>query len=176
MINFRLQNREDIPLRVDWLNNKSAVLHAIDNSDHIITSEEQNKWFDEYEDKLEKGEKIFFTILDDNKPIGFMGLSNINQSSKSATVFILIGEDEYRGRGFGKGAMKYLIDYAFDKLNLKSLKLEVDKINLPAINLYFGLGFKKVGENCSGVEILQSRDIVRPDGRGCSGAGGASVR
>jgi RimJ/RimL family protein N-acetyltransferase len=75
-----------------------------------------------------------------------MGLSNIDKDKQTAEVFILIGEDDYRGKGIGKIAMKYLIQFAFTQLKLKELRLEVDKYNLPAINLYRSLGFKDTRE------------------------------
>ncbi|MEI6553712.1 MAG: GNAT family protein [bacterium] len=147
MITFRPHTREDVQMRVRWLNNHQAVLYAIDEPNHITTEESQNKWFDTYEEKESIGTKKFFTILSDGKYIGFMGLSNINKKIGNASVFILIGEDGYRGRGIGKQSMDHLIKYAFEDLNLKSLYLEVDKSNLPAIRLYDKLGFKKIGED-----------------------------
>ncbi len=146
MITFRPHTRIDIPLRVRWLNNHRAVLYAIDEPDDIATEESQNKWFDVYDKKLEDGTKKFFTILSDDESIGFMGLSNINKKIGNASVFILIGEDKYKGRGIGRQSMDYLIKYAFEELKLKALYLEVDNSNLPAINLYNKIGFKKLGE------------------------------
>lgn len=147
MLNFKPHSRKDISLRVKWLNNYEAVLYAIHKPEESTTDELQNKWFDDYEIKFERGEKKFFTIYSDDTPIGFMGLSDINTTTGDAKIFILIGEDEYRGRGLGTESIKYLIDYAFNNLNLKSLRLDVKKINLPAINLYNKVGFKKTGED-----------------------------
>lgn len=147
MITFRSHVREDIPLRVEWLNNYQAVLSAIDEPNLVTTKESQDNWFNLYEDKSEEGMKIFFTILSDEKNIGFMGLSCINRKIGNAIVFILIGKDGYRGRGIGKESMDYLIGYAFNEIGLKSLYLEVDKSNLRAIKLYDNLGFKRLGED-----------------------------
>jgi len=157
MITFHSHNREDISLRVKWLNNHLVVQYTLDDPKHITDKEEQIEWFDNYEKEFSNNRKKFFTILSTNKPVGFMGLSNINQIDKTAEVFILIGEDDYRGKGIGKIAMKYLIDFAFSQLKLKELKLEVNKNNLPAINLYhhFGFGDIKKTEN----EFLMSLSV-----------------
>ena len=117
------------------------------NPENGTTEELQNKWFDDYEEKFAKGEKKFFTILSDDLPIGFMGLSDIRKNTEDAKIFILIGEDDYRGRGIGKESIEYLINYAFNDLGLKSLNLDVKKLNLPAINLYSKVGFKTTGED-----------------------------
>ena len=157
MISFRPHTQEDVSLRVRWLNNRKAILYALDDPNHVTTTEEQNQWFNDYEEKLKSGKKSFFTILFDNRPVGFMGLSNIIQTTKSADVFILIGEDKYRGRGTGKEAMRYLINYAYGELGLDCLQLEVKKLNLSAINLYLSLGFEKTGED--NMEIMMSLKI-----------------
>jgi RimJ/RimL family protein N-acetyltransferase len=146
MITFRPHERIDIPFRIKWLNNKKANIFAIDDPEHETTETEQGKWFDGYEEKLKLGEKKFFTICDSDKPIGFVGLSKIDKETKSADVFIMIGEDEYRGKGIGKRTLNFLINFAFTKLKLTSLTLGVDKQNEAAIRLYQSAGFKETGE------------------------------
>ncbi len=160
MITFRPHSRNDIPLRVRWLNNPEAIRYAIDDVEHVTTAEEQVLWFDNYEKKHLSDEKIFFTILDEENPVGFMGISNIDQVKKTAEVFILIGEDAHRGRGVGREAMTYLIAFAFETLGLKSLHLEVNNLNLRAINLYKKLGFSEIKKNEKEMEmVLSSKKI-----------------
>ena len=113
MITFLPHERKDIPLRVRWLNNRNANVFAVDDPNHVTNIAEQEKWFDDYENKFALGQKKFFTIGDEEKPIGLMGLSNIDHDKKNANIFIMIGEDEYRGRGIGKQSLHFLIKYSF---------------------------------------------------------------
>jgi RimJ/RimL family protein N-acetyltransferase len=76
-----------------------------------------------------------------------MGLSDIDFNSKKASVFILIGEDNYREKGVGTVAMNFLIKKAFNDLKLKKLVLEVNKFNVSAITLYKKIGFKIINKN-----------------------------
>lgn len=144
MLSFRSHSRNDIPSRVKWLNNFKAVEFALDNPNKKTDLAEQTKWFDGYE---KNPKKIFFTILYDQIPIGFMGLSDIDLSNKSANLFILIGEDDFRGKGLGKKSMEYLINFSFSELKLKQLDLEVSIKNTAAINLYTKLGFFEKSRN-----------------------------
>lgn len=144
MIKFRPHEKKDIPFRVKWLNNKKATIFTIDNPDKKTTIAEQKEWFKNYQANVSKN---FFTILDDEKPIGFMGLSNIDHNLRRASIFILIGEDNYRGEGVGTVAMKFLIERATNDLLLKELLLEVNKLNVIAIGLYKKFGFKITGED-----------------------------
>lgn len=149
MINFKPHSRKDIIHRINWLNDPEANLYIGDQTSTNL--DEQNEWFDRYEkDK----NKIFFTIYDDDSPIGFMGLSNINNPKGEAGLFIMIGEKEYRGKGVGRVCLQYLIDYASQKLKLARLTLEVLKDNLQAIRLYQKIGF--LTEKQSETEIFMS--------------------
>jgi diamine N-acetyltransferase len=71
-----------------------------------------------------------------------MWLSNICLTDKNADLFIAIWDDDYRGRGVGKIALKWLIDHAFVKLELHKIKLWVVEDNIPAVKLYAALGFE----------------------------------
>ncbi|NTU99464.1 GNAT family N-acetyltransferase [Candidatus Falkowbacteria bacterium] len=142
MINIRPHSRKDLEYRVKWLNNINATRFAVDNPEAGTTLELQTFWFDKYERSTDKK---FFTIECDSQPIGFMGLSDIDQVSKAATAFILIGEDDFRNRGIGSQVLKYLINYADLTLQLTKVQFEVKSGNLPAIHLYERLGFINVG-------------------------------
>lgn len=144
MITFRPHERIDIPLRVRWLNNKSANVFAIDDPNHETTTAEQEDWFNRYE---AGGNKKFFTICDDDKPIGFVGLSDIDLDKKEASVFIMIGEDAHRDKGVGKKTLDFLLQYASKELGLTAFTLEVNKQNEPAIRLYKSRGFKQTGDS-----------------------------
>ncbi|MDA3802745.1 MAG: GNAT family protein [Patescibacteria group bacterium] len=143
MIKIRLHKRSDIPFRVKCLNNPKINKFIGDNIGKNTTLKKQKEWFDNY---LKNKNKKFFTITDDGKPVGFMGLSNISKVNKNCDLFIIIGEDDYRGRGVGKIAMDWLIDYGFNTLKLHKINLGVFVDNIPAVKLYKKLGFKIEGK------------------------------
>lgn len=159
MITFKSHSKTDIPYRVKWLNNQQANKFAVENPSHKTNISEQTKWFEDYK----KNEaKKFFTILEDEKPVGFMGLSKINQTKKSANLFVLIGEDCARGRGIGAQSVKYLINYGFGMLTLNIIELEVNKRNTTAIKLYCKLGFIKLDENNEEIKMVLKRRVATP--------------
>jgi diamine N-acetyltransferase len=157
MIEIRKHERSDVIYRVKWLNNIQATQFAVDDPEKGTTLELQKEWFDRYEPDEKKK---FFTIEYSGQPIGFMGLSNIDSDKRTAVVFILIGEDEFRGRGIGKEAMRWLIDYAWNTLELTELTLEVKKENLPAVKLYKSLNFSVHSESeieCYKMSLFKSK-------------------
>jgi len=155
MLSFREHLEADIIWRVKWLNDKETNQFVIDDPKHQATVDEQQQWFAKY---WADRHKRFFTICYDKQPIGFMGLSNIDEKEGRASVFILIGEKKYRGCGFGKEALKYLVDFSFNNIKLKFLTLEVNKNNSAAIGLYQSLGFIKIGDRAGEIQMTLSKE------------------
>lgn len=89
-------------------------------------------------------------IIDDNIPIGAVGLKHINIVSRSAEYWGYIGEKEYWRKGIGT----FIVNQALIKakeLGLIKIYLRVSEKNLSAKSLYLKAGFKK---QCAG-EIEQ---------------------
>ena len=72
-------------------------------------------------------------------------MNNINHIHGNCCVGIVIGEPEQQGKGFGNEAMKLIINYSFNTLNMNKISLEVVENNIAALNLYRKLGFIEEG-------------------------------
>ena len=142
MIKIKKHTRADIKYRLKWLNNPKVNKFLGDNHDQGTTLKKQKEWFVDYEKATDKK---FFTICDHDQPIGWMGLSNIDKINKNANLFIAISEDAYRGQGYGKIALLWLLDYGFKKLKLHKINLGVTENNIPAVNMYQSVGFEIEG-------------------------------
>lgn len=108
----------------------------------------QNKEWIEKMQKTEAFEGIEFMIhtLEDDKPIGFIGLDGINWHHGVSWTGIGIGEREYWSKGFGAEAMRMVARYAFEELGLHRLSLNVFSYNTRAIRSYEKVGFKVEGK------------------------------
>lgn len=91
--------------------------------------------------------RIFFAIRARGAAqiVGHVQITAIHPIHRSATLGILIGRAEHRGRGLGAEAMRLAIDYCWRHLNLRRLTLSVQAGNAPAIALYERLGFETEG-------------------------------
>jgi len=141
-ISYRPFRASDLELRVKWLKNPSVKQNMGWQIREGVDLDDQKKWFKKYQkDKYDKR----FIIEADNKPVGMVGLTEIDPLDKNADLYIMIGEDEYRGRGIGRQACEYIIDLCFKKLKLHKLNLTVHGHNTRAINLYHSLRFVDEG-------------------------------
>lgn len=143
MINYRPHQQSDISHRVEWLNNPKIKQYLDGKPDQKTNLARQQLWFLKYS---RDASKFFLTICDDNKPIGVVGLTHINLENMRAKIFIMIGNDDYRGKGIGTKAVRHIVEYGFKKLNLHKIALEVFTENIQAIRCYRSAGFIEEGK------------------------------
>jgi diamine N-acetyltransferase len=77
--------------------------------------------------------------------IGHILIQNISSVHRSADVGIRIGEEKYRGEGYGTEALAMALDYCWRHLNLQRVGLIVFRHNARAIAAYRAAGFRKEG-------------------------------
>ncbi|MFA6082079.1 MAG: GNAT family protein [Patescibacteria group bacterium] len=141
-ITFSPLKLEDIKLRTKWIQNPKVKANLGWQIRNGVTHKDNVRWFNRYQkNKYDKR----FTVKANGIPVGLVGLTGQNPVDKHAELFIMIGEDEYRGLGIGRKACEYIIKYGFEKLKLHKIFLAVYSYNLPAINLYKSLGFEVEG-------------------------------
>ncbi len=104
------------------------------------------EWIEKYLEK-ESLENIGFMIytMEGNRLIGQIGLDGIQFSRGEAFVGISLGERQDWGKGYGTDAMRVLLGYAFDELNLHRVSLDVFEYNPRAIRSYEKAGFTVEG-------------------------------
>jgi len=132
---------DDIKNTVKWLN--SIELGAL--IDRVIpsTMHEREEWF--HAISRDKTAVTFAIALAKNDHhIGNCGLMNIDNRSRRAQFWIYLA-DGYTGHGFGNEAMKLILDYAFQSLNLNRIYLYVVSTNIHALQFYQKIGFKIEG-------------------------------
>lgn len=78
-------------------------------------------------------------------PIGSVYYRNIDKKNNSAEFGIFIGEDEFRGHGYGEKATILFIKYGFEKLKFHRIFLRLISKNNIAMKTYLNVGFKKEG-------------------------------
>jgi len=109
-----------------------------------ISKEMQQLWFDN--EVLKDPNQVNFEIhdIETNKLLGHCGLYYINWIHRRTEFGIYIGDAKYRNGGYGSDALRTLIKYGFEDLNLNKIWCEVYDNN-EAIDIYRHIGFKDEG-------------------------------
>lgn len=79
--------------------------------------------------------------LDEDRIIGSIGLDGIEWSHGNTFVGIGIGDRQDWGKGYGTDAMREILRFAFEELNLYRVSLDVFEYNPRAIRSYEKAGF-----------------------------------
>ena len=140
------RNNEDIEKFTEWLND-FEITDYIGRSAYIMTLEGEKQYLEE---NLNKNYNFFIITLKEDKLIGTVGLENYDAINRTATLGIFIGDKDYRNEGYGTEAIKMVLDYGFNYLNLNNIKLDLMSFNERALKCYTKCGFKEYGRrrNC----------------------------
>ena len=83
--------------------------------------------------------------LPDSKPIGLMGFLKLDKKHQKAELRKLIGDEEYRGKGYAKEPTKLWMQFGIVNLGLRKIYLNTVEKNIRNIALNKELGFKIEG-------------------------------
>ncbi len=109
----------------------------------IFTKEEVTSFFLK---SLEDKDRYFFLIIEpDGKIIGESVINEINWDLRCANFRICLFHAAERGNGIGTWVTEMTRDFAFEKLKLHRLQLEVYSFNPRAERTYVKAGFKREG-------------------------------
>ncbi|MCD6291271.1 MAG: GNAT family N-acetyltransferase [Anaerolineae bacterium] len=141
-VRLRAIEREDLPRYVRWLNDPEVMRYfGIYRPSNL---EDEEAW---YASQRADDSSMNFAIetLEDSQHVGGCGFSHIDWRNRSAECGILIGERSRWGQGLGTDAMRTLVRYGFQQLNLHRIYLRVFEENQRAIHIYEKAGFQIEG-------------------------------
>lgn len=105
-------------------------------------------------DRENRGDVLFLGIFfDSNQHIGNVKYEPINLKDKTATMGILIGEKEWRGKGVASEVIKASSEYLGKIYGVRYIDLGVERSNIPAITAYKKMKFEVVEEDDNGFKM-----------------------
>ena len=134
-------NPEDYEIYTKWLNDSEVTQYYLSPTP-VFSLANAKKFF---EDRAENGHNFAIVRLEDDALIGYADLHDVATISRSAFLGVFIGEAENRGCGYGTEALRLLLDYGFNTLNLHSVSLSVVSDNEQGLACYKKVGFREYG-------------------------------
>lgn len=137
-IYLRPMTYDDTELIVKWRNHEAVRRNFV--YQELFTREGHENWI---RTMIETGKAVQMIICEigTDKPIGSVYMRDIDRQHSKAEYGIFIGEDCARGRGYGTGAARLMIRYAFEQEKLHKLFLRAYADNTAAIRSYEKAGF-----------------------------------
>ena len=143
-VRLREYRKDDAKQAQDYINDPQVKRLLHPGIPFLNTFEDEEKWI---EGLSAKKENYSFAIetLEDSKYIGGCGINDIDWKNSVIVVGIFIGDKNYWSKGYGTDAMKVLIKFIFEQMNIHKIKLNVYSFNERAIRSYVKCGFKHEG-------------------------------
>ncbi|MGH7529184.1 MAG: GNAT family N-acetyltransferase [Gemmatimonadales bacterium] len=93
----------------------------------------------------QRGIHVFrlYTADDSDEPAGIVGLTNVDRSFRTASIWAVLGRKRYGGTTIH--ACSRMLTYAFTELRLHAVSAWTVEINTPARRVLEGLGFRFIG-------------------------------
>lgn len=141
-IYLRLLEKEDLKLRVDWINDEENSRTLM--FDWPTSLAKTESWFN---NTMFDKSKCNLTIVDKetDKAIGMTGLIDIDYRHLRAQFYITIGDKDFRGLKLPDEIIPLVLSYAFSELGLKRVFLHTLPNNDKARKIYERNGFISEG-------------------------------
>jgi RimJ/RimL family protein N-acetyltransferase len=138
---LRALEHDDLPRFVRWINDPETRRFMAMRYP-LSLAEEETWWQCRYE---RESDYIFAIETQDKIYIGNVGLHNIEHENRRGMLGIIIGEKSYWGQGYGPDAIRAMLRWAFEYLNLNRVYLTAYAYNERAIRCYEKCGFQHEG-------------------------------
>ena len=131
MIILKPFQQSDFNEFISWIDSKELLVTIAGN---VFTFPVTHAQLQKY---LEEQKSIAFTITVEitNKPVGHAEIVLANNGTCKIDK-VLIGEKSMRGKGIGEQVMRELVKYAFEKLPVHTVELNVFDWNNAGIRCY----------------------------------------
>ncbi len=158
LVRLTVENPEAMAAYSSRWNQDTEWLRLLDTEPPRLHSEKKWKEWLEKDQEKDALDYLFLAIrtLESDQPIGFIGLFDLFIQHGDTLVAIALGEREYWGKGYGTDAMRVMLRYSFNELNLRRVGLIVFEYNPRAIRSYEKAGFTPEG---------RQRGVLLRDGR-----------
>jgi RimJ/RimL family protein N-acetyltransferase len=141
---LRPAERDDVPRFVTWLNDARTSRTLALVAPMSIAMEEG--WFERAVQAQGRDQYHFVAcLLEDDRPIGTIGLHDLDLENGSASLGIAIGDPADTGKGYGTEMIRALVGWAFATLRLERIWLDVYAFNPRARRVYERVGFVHEG-------------------------------
>lgn len=142
---LRAYREGDIPTATKFVNDKELKKLLVTTIPFPMTLWEEEEWIKSQKSNSQGTYNFAIEDVKTNKYIGGCGIQGVNWLARVATIGIMIGDKDYWGKGYGTDAMKVLINFIFNDMNINKIRLGTFSFNERAIKSYKKCGFEIEG-------------------------------
>jgi RimJ/RimL family protein N-acetyltransferase len=144
LVNLRAPEMDDLDRNTRWINDREVTRYLILRYEMSRLAEEG--WLRDLVSKPQAYDRPFFAIeTKEGHHIGNINLAKAVPEEQKCELGIMIGEKTYWSQGYGTDALRTLIRFAFDEMNMNRVELGVYDFNERGQAAYRKAGFVEEG-------------------------------
>ncbi|MEO8538285.1 MAG: GNAT family protein [bacterium] len=140
LVRLRAREPEDEALLFEWFNDPDVTEHL--SMRYPISHKGEREFLVRSADVGYNNINFAIETLTDGTMIGGCDLHRVSAENRSGVLGIAIGDKAFWDGGYGTDAMRTLVRFGFDMLNLHRIELDVYANNLRAQHVYEKIGFQ----------------------------------
>ncbi|NPV88378.1 GNAT family N-acetyltransferase [Coprothermobacteraceae bacterium] len=144
LVRLRAYSREDLPKARAMINDPEVRQFLMPGIPWPLRPEDEEKWYETLDPFGTGPYSLAIERLSDGEYLGGCGVNHVDWKNSKAEVGIFLGK-QYWGFGYGTDALRVLVSFVFDEMNMHKVYLRVYSFNERAIQVYKSLGFKVDG-------------------------------
>ena len=144
LVNLRAPEMTDLERNTRWINDREVTQYL--SLRYEMSQAAEEAWLRDLVSKPLAYDRVFFAIeTKDGEHIGNTNLFNVAPENRSAELGIMIGDKARWSKGHGSDALKTLLRFGFEEMNLNRVELFVYSFNERAQAAYRKCGFVEEG-------------------------------
>src|SRR5215210_4659697 len=140
---LRAFEKDDADRCYRWMNDPNIVRTL--KTRYPIAFQNEAEWLERAMHPVISERHFAIERKDDRAHIGNASIHDIEWVSRSAAFGLFVGEPSAWNRGFGTDAIRTLVRFAFDEMNLRKLRISVFEYNERAKHVLETQGFVQEG-------------------------------
>lgn len=134
----------DVDAYAVWVKDREVVKYSLSKWQKDYSKSQMEDWLSR---TIGDESAVNFAIVEKStdRLIGHAGICQLSKTNNSGEYFILIGDKNVWGKGYGTEVTKLVVEYGFKKLGLHRIMLTVTDLNVGAVRVYTKAGFKTEG-------------------------------
>lgn len=140
---LRALEPDDYKTSIEWRRD-NEIWGMVGGTKYFVSEVYEKRWV---EDTIFNSRDIKLAVCEvgTNKYIGNVYATDIDQTNRSCTTGVLIGNHDYWGQGYASEAYRLLLDYLFNERNINRIQAYVLDSNVASLKMHQKVGYKIEG-------------------------------
>jgi RimJ/RimL family protein N-acetyltransferase len=135
LVNLRALEASDLERNYRWINDREVTRHL--GMRYPVPMLAEERWMEAIAGMPMSFTNVWFAVeTKDGQHIGNINFHRSDPEDRKARLGFMIGEKSFWSKGYGADALRTLLRFGFDQMNLHRIDLTVDADNARAIACY----------------------------------------